>query len=154
MCIRDRYGKDGKPLEQYELKVMDADGDVTTHSVKDGQFTPAEVGMKPNKQYEVVVKEPSGSVYSLPKTDVRPDDETSNDIHDDKLDVKPSDNNDSGDHSDGSSTCAKQKMYLAFYDVISSLQSKYGEGRVATASGDDDGYLQGLSIVLLVDRCV
>lgn len=145
------YGKDGKPLEQYELKVMDADGDVTTHSVKDGQFTPAEVGMKPNKQYEVVVKEPSGSVYSLPKTDVRPDDETSNDIHDDKLDVKPSDNNDSGDHVDGSSTCAKQKMYLAFYDVISSLQSKYGEGRVATASGDDDGYLQGLSIVLLVD---
>lgn len=145
------YGKDGKPLEQYELKVMDADGDVTTHSVKDGQFTPAEVGMKPNKQYEVVVKEPSGSVYSLPKTDVRPDDETSNDIHDDKLDVKPSDNNDSGDHADGSSTCAKQKMYLAFYDVISSLQSKYGEGRVATASGDDDGYLQGLSIVLLVD---
>ena len=145
------YGKDGKPLEQYELKVMDADGDVTTHSVKDGQFTPAEVGMKPNKQYEVVVKEPSGSVYSLPKTDVRPDDETSNDINDDKLDVKPSDNNDSGDHADGSSTCAKQKMYLAFYDVISSLQSKYGEGRVATASGDDDGYLQGLSIVLLVD---
>lgn len=145
------YGKDGKPLEQYELKVMDADGDVTTHSVKDGQFTPAEVGMKPNKQYEVVVKEPSGSVYSLPKTDVRPDDETSNDIHDDKLDVKPSDNNDSGDHADGSSTCAKQKMYLAFYDVISSLQSKYGEGRVATASGNDDGYLQGLSIVLLVD---
>lgn len=145
------YGKDGKPLEQYELKVMDADGDVTTHSVKDGQFTPAEVGMKPNKQYEVVVKEPSGSVYSLPKTDVRPDDETSNDIHDDKLDVKPSDNNDSGDHANGSSTCAKQKMYLAFYDVISSLQSKYGEGRVATASGDDDGYLQGLSIVLLVD---
>ena len=145
------YGKDGKPLEQYELKVMDADGDVTTHSVKDGQFTPAEVGMKPNKQYEVVVKEPSGSVYSLPKTDVRPDDETSNDIHDDKLDVKPSDNNDSGDHADGSSTCAKQKMYLAFYDVMSSLQSKYGEGRVATASGDDDGYLQGLSIVLLVD---
>lgn len=145
------YGKDGKPLEQYELKVMDADGDVTTHSVKDGQFTPAEVGMKPNKQYEVVVKEPSGSVYSLPKTNVRPDDETSNDIHDDKLDVKPSDNNDSGDHADGSSTCAKQKMYLAFYDVISSLQSKYGEGRVATASGDDDGYLQGLSIVLLVD---
>lgn len=145
------YGKDGKPLEQYELKVMDADGDVTTHSVKDGQFTPAEVGMKPNKQYEVVVKEPSGSVYSLPKTDVRPDDETSNDIHDDKLDVKPSDNNDSGDYADGSSTCAKQKMYLAFYDVISSLQSKYGEGRVATASGDDDGYLQGLSIVLLVD---
>ena len=145
------YGKDGKPLEQYELKVMDADGDVTTHSVKDGQFTPAEVGMKPNKQYEVVVKEPSGSVYSLPKTDVRPDDETSNDIHDDKLDVKPTDNNDSGDHADGSSTCAKQKMYLAFYDVISSLQSKYGEGRVATASGDDDGYLQGLSIVLLVD---
>lgn len=145
------YGKDGKPLEQYELKVMDADGDVTTHSVKDGQFTPAEVGMKPNKQYEVVVKEPSGSVYSLPKTDVRPDDETNNDIHDDKLDVKPSDNNDSGDHADGSSTCAKQKMYLAFYDVISSLQSKYGEGRVATASGDDDGYLQGLSIVLLVD---
>lgn len=145
------YGKDGKPLEQYELKVMDADGGVTTHSVKDGQFTPAEVGMKPNKQYEVVVKEPSGSVYSLPKTDVRPDDETSNDIHDDKLDVKPSDNNDSGDHADGSSTCAKQKMYLAFYDVISSLQSKYGEGRVATASGDDDGYLQGLSIVLLVD---
>ncbi len=145
------YGKDGKPLEQYELKVMDADGDVTTHSVKDGQFTPAEVGMKPNKQYEVVVKEPSGSVYGLPKTDVRPDDETSNDIHDDKLDVKPSDNNDSGDHADGSSTCAKQKMYLAFYDVISSLQSKYGEGRVATASGDDDGYLQGLSIVLLVD---
>ena len=145
------YGKDGKPLEQYELKVMDADGDVTTHSVKDGQFTPAEVGMKPNKQYEVVVKEPSGSVYSLPKTDVRPDDETSNDIHDDKLDVKPYDNNDSGDHADGSSTCAKQKMYLAFYDVISSLQSKYGEGRVATASGDDDGYLQGLSIVLLVD---
>ena len=145
------YGKDGKPLEQYELKVMDADGDVTTHSVKDGQFTPAEVGMKPNKQYEVVVKEPSGSVYSLPKTDVRPDDETSNDIHDDKLDVKPSDNNDSGDHADGSSTCAKQKMHLAFYDVISSLQSKYGEGRVATASGDDDGYLQGLSIVLLVD---
>lgn len=145
------YGKDEKPLEQYELKVMDADGDVTTHSVKDGQFTPAEVGMKPNKQYEVVVKEPSGSVYSLPKTDVRPDDETSNDIHDDKLDVKPSDNNDSGDHADGSSTCAKQKMYLAFYDVISSLQSKYGEGRVATASGDDDGYLQGLSIVLLVD---
>lgn len=145
------YGKDGKPLEQYELKVMDADGDVTTHSVKDGQFTPAEVGMKPNKQHEVVVKEPSGSVYSLPKTDVRPDDETSNDIHDDKLDVKPSDNNDSGDHADGSSTCAKQKMYLAFYDVISSLQSKYGEGRVATASGDDDGYLQGLSIVLLVD---
>lgn len=145
------YGKDGKPLEQYELKVMDADGDVTTHSVKDGQFTPAEVGMKPNKQYEVVVKEPSGSVYSLPKTDVRPDDETSNDIHDDKLDVKPSDNNDSGDHADGSSTCAKQKMYLAFYDVISSLQSKYGEGRVATASGDDDGYLQGISIVLLVD---
>lgn len=145
------YGKDGKHLEQYELKVMDADGDVTTHSVKDGQFTPAEVGMKPNKQYEVVVKEPSGSVYSLPKTDVRPDDETSNDIHDDKLDVKPSDNNDSGDHADGSSTCAKQKMYLAFYDVISSLQSKYGEGRVATASGDDDGYLQGLSIVLLVD---
>lgn len=145
------YGKDGKPLEQYELKVMDADGDVTTHSVKDGQFTPAEVGMKPNKQYEVVVKEPSGSVYSLPKTDVRPDDETSNDIHDDKLDVKPSDNNDSGDHADGSSTCAKQKMYLAFYDVISSLQSKYGEGRVATASGDDDGYLKGLSIVLLVD---
>lgn len=145
------YGKDGKPLEQYELKVMDADGDVTTHSVKDGQFTPAEVGMKPNKQYEVVVKEPSGSVYSLTKTDVRPDDETSNDIHDDKLDVKPSDNNDSGDHADGSSTCAKQKMYLAFYDVISSLQSKYGEGRVATASGDDDGYLQGLSIVLLVD---
>lgn len=124
---------------------------MTTHSVKDGQFTPAEVGMKPNKQYEVVVKEPSGSVYSLPKTDVRPDDETSNDIHDDKLDVKPSDNNDSGDHADGSSTCAKQKMYLAFYDVISSLQSKYGEGRVATASGDDDGYLQGLSIVLLVD---
>ena len=145
------YGKDGKPLEQYELKVMDADGDVTTHSVKDGQFTPAEVGMKPNKQYEVVVKEPSGSVYSLPKTDVRPDDETSNDIHDDKLDVKPSDNNDSGDHADGSSTCAKQMMYFAFYDVISSLQSKYGEGRVATASGDDDGYLQGLSIVLLVD---
>lgn len=145
------YGKDGKPLEQYELKVMDADGDVTTHSVKDGQFTPAEVGMKPNKQYEVVVKEPSGSVYSLPKTDVRPDDETSNDIHDDKLDIKPSDNNDSGDHADGSSTCAKQKMYLAFYDVISSLQSKYGEGRVVTASGDDDGYLQGLSIVLLVD---
>lgn len=44
-----------------------------------------------------------------------------------------------------------KKMYLAFYDVISSLQSKYGEGRVATASGDDDGYLQGLSIVLLVD---
>lgn len=145
------YGKDGKPLEQYELKVMDADGDVTTHSVKDGQFTPAEVGMKPNKQYEVVVKEPSGSVYSLPKTDVRPDDETSNDIHGDKLDIKPSDNNDSGDHADGSSTCAKQKMYLAFYDVISSLQSKYGEGRVVTASGDDDGYLQGLSIVLLVD---
>ena len=145
------YGKDGKPLEQYELKVMDADGDVTTHSVKDGQFTPAEVGMKPNKQYEVVVKEPSGSVYSLPKTDVRPDDETSNDIHDDKLDIKPSDNHDSGDHADGSSTCAKQKMYLAFYDVISSLQSKYGEGRVVTASGDDDGYLQGLSIVLLVD---
>lgn len=145
------YGKDGKPLEQYELKVMDADGDVTTHSVKDGQFTPAEVGMKPDKQYTIVAKDPSGSVYSLPKTDVRPDDETSGDIHDDKLDVKPSDDNGSEEHTDGSSTCAKQKLYLAFYDVISSLQSKYGEGKVATASGDDDGYLQGLSIVLLVD---
>ena len=145
------YGKDGKPLEQYELKVMDADGEVTTHSVKDGQFTPAEVGMKPDKQYTIVAKDPSGSVYSLPKTDVRPDDETSGDIHDDKLDVKPSDDNGSEEHTDGSSTCAKQKLYLAFYDVISSLQSKYGEGKVATASGDDDGYLQGLSIVLLVD---
>lgn len=145
------YGKDGKPLEQYELKVMDADGEVTTHSVKDGQFTPAEVGMKPDKQYTIVAKDPSGSVYSLPKTDVRPDDETSGAIHDDKLDVKPSDDNGSEEHTDGSSTCAKQKLYLAFYDVISSLQSKYGEGKVATASGDDDGYLQGLSIVLLVD---
>ena len=145
------YGKDGKPLEQYELKVMDADGEVTTHSVKDGQFTPAEVGMKPDKQYTIVAKDPSGSVYSLPKTDVRPDDETSGDIHDDKLDVKPSDDSGSEEHTDGSSTCAKQKLYLAFYDVISSLQSKYGEGKVATASGDDDGYLQGLSIVLLVD---
>lgn len=145
------YGKDGKPLEQYELKVMGADGEVTTHSVKDGQFTPAEVGMKPDKQYTIVAKDPSGSVYSLPKTDVRPDDETSGDIHDDKLDVKPSDDNGSEEHTDGSSTCAKQKLYLAFYDVISSLQSKYGEGKVATASGDDDGYLQGLSIVLLVD---
>ncbi|AMK57737.1 hypothetical protein Bang102_004200 [Bifidobacterium angulatum] len=145
------YGKDGKPLEQYELKVMGADGEVTTHSVKDGQFTPAEVGMKPDKQYTIVAKDPSGSVYSLPKTDVRPDDETSGDIHDDKLDVKPSDDNGSEEHTDGSSTCAKQKLYLAFYDVISSLQSKYGEGKVANASGDDDGYLQGLSIVLLVD---
>lgn len=145
------YGKDGKPLEQYELKVMDADGDVTTHSVKGGQFTPVEVGMKPGKQYTVVAKDPSGNVYSLPKTDVRSDDETSGDIHDDKLDIKPSEDSDSADHTNGSSICARQKMYLAFYDVISSLQSKYGEGKIATVSGSDDGYLQGLSIVFLVD---
>ena len=145
------YGKDGKPLEQYELKVMDADGDVTTHSVKDGQFTPAEVGMKPGKRYTAVAKDPSGNVYSLPKTNVRPDDETGNDIHNDKLDVKLSEDSESTDHADDSWTCTKQKMYLAFYDVISSLQNKYGEGKVATASSDDAGYLQGLSIVLLVD---
>lgn len=145
------YSKDGKPLEQYELKVMDADGDVTTHSVKGGQFTPVEVGMKPGKQYTVVAKDPSGNVYSLPKTDVRSDDETSGDIHDDKLDIKPSEDSDSADHTNGSSICARQKMYLAFYDVISSLQSKYGEGKIATVSGSDDGYLQGLSIVFLVD---
>ena len=145
------YGKDGKPLEQYELKVMDADGDVTTHLVKGGQFTPVEVGMNPGKQYTVVAKDPSGNVYSLPKTDVRSDDETSGDIHDDKLDIKSSEDSDSADHTNGSSTCARQKMYLAFYDVISSLQSKYGEGEIATVSGSDDGYLQGLSIVFLVD---
>ena len=48
------YGKDGKPLEKYELKVKDEDGKVTSHSVKDGQFTPESIGMKPDKQYTVV----------------------------------------------------------------------------------------------------
>lgn len=144
------YGKDGKPLERYKVNVMDSSGVVSSHSVTDGQFTPDEFGMKPGKQYTVVAKDPSGNVYSLPKTDVRPDDETSGDVHGDKLDVKPSDGQQES-KTEESSACSRQKMYLAYYDVITSLQKKYGEGEVATDSGYDAGYLHGLSIVLLAD---
>lgn len=144
------YGKDGKPLERYKVNVMDSSGVVSSHSVTDGQFTPDEFGMKPGKQYTVVAKDPSGNVYSLPKTDVRPDDETSGDVHGDKLDVKPSDGRQES-KTEESSACSRQKMYLAYYDVITSLQKKYGEGEVATDSGYDAGYLHGLSIVLLAD---
>lgn len=144
------YGKDGKPLERYKVNVMDSSGVVSSHSVTDGQFTPDELGMKPGKQYTVVAKDPSGNVYSLPKTDVRPDSETSGDVHGDKLDVKPSDGQQES-KTEESSACSRQKMYLAYYDVITSLQKKYGEGEVATDSGYDAGYLHGLSIVLLAD---
>lgn len=144
------YGKDGKPLERYKVNVMDSSGVVSSHSVTDGQFTPDEFGMKPGKQYTVVAKDPSGNVYSLPKTDVRPDDETSGDVHGDKLDVKPSDGQQES-KTEESSACSRQKMYLAYYDVITSLQKKYGEGEVATDPGYDAGYLHGLSIVLLAD---
>lgn len=144
------YGKDGKPLERYKVNVMDSSGVVSSHSVTDGQFTPDEFGMKPGKQYTVVAKDPSGNVYSLPKTDVRPDNETSGDVHGDKLDVKPSDGQQES-KTEESSACSRQKMYLAYYDVITSLQKKYGEGEVATDSGYDAGYLHGLSIVLLAD---
>lgn len=144
------YGKDGKPLEQYKVNVMDDSGAVSSHSVTDGEFTPDEVGMKPGKQYTVVAKDPSGNVYSLPKTDVRPDSEASDAVHGDKLDVKPSDSQQDA-KTEESSSCSRQKMYLAYYDVISSLQEKYGEGKVATDSGYDAGYLHGLSVVLLAD---
>lgn len=144
------YGKDGKPLERYKVNVMDSSGAVSSHSVTDGQFTPDEVGMKPGKQYTVVAKDPSGNVYSLPKTDVRPDSEASDAVHGDKLDVKPSDSQQDS-KTEESSACSRQKMYLAYYDVISSLQKKYGEGEVATDSGYDAGYLHGLSVVLLAD---
>lgn len=144
------YGKDGKPLEQYKVNVMDDSGAVSSHAVTDGQFTPDEVGMKPGKQYMVVAKDPSGNVYSLPKMDVRSDSETSGDVHGDKLDVKPSDSQQDS-KTEESSACSRQKMYLAYYDVISSLQKKYGEGEVATDSGYDAGYLHGLSVVLLAD---
>ncbi|MDB1496443.1 hypothetical protein PL960_05580 [Bifidobacterium adolescentis] len=144
------YGKDGKPLEQYKVNVMDDSGAVSSHSVTDGQFTPDEVGMKPGKQYTVVAKDPSGNVYSLPKTDVRPDSEASDAVHGDKLNVKPSDSQQDS-KTEESSACSRQKMYLAYYDVISSLQKKYGEGEVATDSGYDAGYLHGLSVVLLAD---
>ena len=144
------YGKDGKPLEQYQVNVMDSSGSVSSHSVTDGQFTPDEVGMKPGKQYTVVAKDPSGNVYSLPKTNVRPDSDTSDDVHGDKLDVKPSDSQQDS-KTEESSACAKQKMYLAYYDVITSLQKKYGEGEITTDSGYDAGYLHGLSVVLLAD---
>lgn len=143
------YGKDGKPLERYELKVKDDSGDVTSHSVTDGQFTPESIGMEPDRQYTVVVDGSSDDVYNLPRIDVRPDDETSDDVHEDKLNVKPSENQDSSD--DVSAACARRKMYLAFYDVIASMQSEYGEGEIATDLGADAGYLHGLSIVLLVD---
>ena len=144
------YGKDGKPLEQYKVNVMDNSGAVSSHAVTGGEFTPDEVGMKPDKQYTVVAKDPSGNVYSLPKMDVRSDSETSGDVHGDKLDVKPSDSQQDS-KTEESSACSRQKMYLAYYDVITSLQKKYGEGEVATDSGYDAGYLQGLSIVLLAD---
>lgn len=144
------YGKDGKPLEQYQVNVMDGSGEISSHSVTNGQFTPAEVGMKPGKQYTVVAKDPSGNVYSLPKTNVRPDSDTSGDVHGDKLDVKPSDSQQDA-KTEESSACAKQKMYLAYYDVIASLQKKYGEGEIRADSEDDPGYLHGLSIVLLID---
>ena len=144
------YGKDGKPLEQYKVNVMDDSGAVSSHSVTGGQFTPDEVGMKPGKQYTVVAKDSSGNVYSLPKTNVRPDSDASDDVHGDKLDVKPSDSQQDS-KTEESSACAKQKMYLAYYDVISSLQKKYGEGEIRTDTEDDPGYLHGLSIVLLID---
>ncbi len=144
------YGKDGKPLEQYKVNVMDDSGAVSSHSVTDGEFTPDEVGMKPGKQYTVVAKDPSGNVYSLPKTDVRPDSEASDAVHGDKLDVKPSDSQQDA-KTEESSSCAKQKMYLAYYDVIASLQKKYGEGEIRADTEDDPGYLHGLSIVLLID---
>lgn len=144
------YGKDGKPLEQYQVNVMDDSGAVSSHSVTNGEFTPDEVGMKPGKQYTVVAKDPSGNVYSLPKTDVRPDSEASDAVHGDKLDVKPSDSQQDA-KTEESSSCAKQKMYLAYYDVIASLQKKYGEGEIRADTEDDPGYLHGLSIVLLID---
>ena len=144
------YGKDGKPLEQYKVNVMDDSGAVSSHSVTDGEFTPDEVGMKPGKQYTVVAKDPSGNVYSLPKTDVRPDSEASDAVHGDKLDVKPPDSQQDA-KTEESSSCAKQKMYLAYYDVIASLQKKYGEGEIRADTEDDPGYLHGLSIVLLID---
>ena len=103
------YGKDGKPLERYKVNVMDSSGVVSSHSVTDGQFTPDEFGMKPGKQYTVVAKDPSGNVYSLPKTDVRPDDETSGDVHGDKLDVKPSDGRQES-KTEERSACSRQKM--------------------------------------------
>lgn len=143
------YGKDGKPLEKYELKVKDEDGKVTSHSVKDGQFTPESIGMKPNKQYIVVVSGDSDDTYNLPKMDIRPDGETADDIHDSKLDVKPSEGKDSA--GEPSAACAKRAMYLSYYDVISSLQKKYGEGEIVTDSGAEAGYLHGLSVVLLID---
>lgn len=144
------YGKDGKPLERYKVNVMDDSGAISSHSVTDGQFTPDEVGMKPGKQYTVVAKDSSGNVYSLPKTDVRPDSEASDDVHGNKLDVKPSDSQQNA-KTEESSACAKQKMYLAYYEVIASLQKKYGEGEIRADTEDDLGYLHGLSIVLLID---
>lgn len=144
------YGKDGKPLERYKVNVMDDSGAISSHSVTDGQFTPDEVGMEPGKQYTVVAKDSSGNVYSLPKTDVRPDSEASDDVHGNKLDVKPSDSQQNA-KTEESSACAKQKMYLAYYEVIASLQKKYGEGEIRADTEDDLGYLHGLSIVLLID---
>ncbi|MBW3095467.1 hypothetical protein KIH75_09030 [Bifidobacterium sp. 64T4] len=143
------YGKDGKPLEKYELKVKDEDGKVTSHSVKDGQFTPESIGMKPDKQYSVVVSGDPDNTYNLPKINVRPDNEAADDIHDNKLDVKPSEGKDSA--GEASAACTKKTMYLSYYDVISSLQKKYGEGEIVTDSGAEAGYLHGLSVVLLID---
>lgn len=158
------YGDDGKPLDKYDVTVMNESGEVTTTHVTDGEFTPTEVGAEPGDTYSVIARDPDGTVLDVPDLDVveqqkNPDDgDNKNDEIHDELVVKPE--TDDGNNPNGSDNPGKnddqtsdsrRTAYALFYDKIQELQDQYGEGQTVDGPRADEQWAEGLSFVRLLD---
>ena len=157
-------GEDGKPLDKYDVTVMDESGEVTTTHVTDGEFTPAEVGTEPGDTYSVIARDPDGTVLDVPDLDIveqqkNPDDgdNKTDEIHD-ELVVKPETDEDNDSHdsagpnkNDVQTSNARRTAYALFYDKIQELQDQYGEGQTVDGPRADEQWAEGLSFVRLLD---
>ena len=170
------YGDDGKPLNEYDVTVMDESGDVTTAHISGGEFTPNKVGAESGGTYSVIARDPDGVLLDVPDFTVVNQEKTSNEpngnasgkdsnadegqdgmVHD-ELKVKPEpnggnpDGSDNPNKNDDQTSDARRTAYALFYDTIRKLRSQYGEGRlVQVDQGLVGTYLSGLCDVRLVD---
>ena len=170
------YGNDGKPLNEYDVTVMDESGEVTTTHVSGGEFTPNKVGAESGGTYSVIARDPDGVLLDVPdltvvnqeKTNDEPNgnasgkdsntDEGQDGMVHDELKVKPEPNGGNPDGSDNPgknddrTSNARHIAYALFYDIIRKLRNQYGEGRlVQVDQGLVGTYLSGLGDVRLID---
>ncbi|WP_152595093.1 zinc ribbon domain-containing protein [Bifidobacterium pullorum] len=171
------YGDDGKPLDEYDVTVMDESGEVTTAHVSDGEFTPNRVGAESGGTYSVIARDPDGALLDVPdltvvdqeKTNDEPngnapgkdsdtDEEQDGTVHD-ELEVKPEpdsgndpNGSDNPDKNDDQTSNARRTAYALFYDTIRKLRNQYGEGQLVQVNQGLVGtYLSGLGDIRLID---